>query len=229
MKKNLPVLLFAIIIISTSCGRKYYTSSFFDQQTANHKIIAVLPSEIVLTGKQPKDLSPEQIARIEEDESKAFQMSLYSNILRYANTNKYYMFVGVQDINATMNKLSENNISIRDSWKMDDKRLASLLGVDAIVRMQIKQKRYMSDYASYGVTVARDVIYQTGIGNRLPVPSSLGKTEDIYAYCSVVSNSMTLWNNSYKGAADWDNPSNVIIENITGNFGRNFPYKKRRK
>jgi len=228
MKKTVPVLLLIALIISASCSRKYYTNSFFDQQTANHKIIAVLPSEIVFTGKQPKELTGEQIAKMEEEESKAFQLALYSNILRYANTNKTYMFVGVQDVTKTMNTLDENQISVRDSWKMDDKKLASLLGVDAIVRMQIRQKRYMSDYASYGVTIGRSVINQTGFGGRLPIPSSLGKTEDIYAYCSVVSNSMTLWNNSYKGAADWDNPSNVIIENITNNFGRNFPYKRRR-
>ena len=228
MKKIIPVFLLIAIIISASCSRKYYTTSFFDQQTANHKVIAVLPSEIVFTGKQPKDLTAEQIAKTEEEESKAFQLALYSNILRYANTNKTYMFVGVQDITKTMNTLDENSITIRDSWKMDDKKLALLLGVDAIVRMQITQKRYMSDYASYGVTIGRNVINQTGIGSRLPIPSSLGKTEDIYAYCSVVSNSVTLWNNSYKSSADWDNPSNVIIENITGSFGRNFPYKRRR-
>jgi hypothetical protein len=127
-----------------------------------------------------------------------------------------------------MNTLEENKISIRDSWRMDDKKLAALLGVDAIVRMQITQKRYMSDYASYGVSVARSVIREIPLGNRLPIPRSLGKTEDINAYCSVVSNNVTLWNNHYKNAADWDNPSNVIIENITDNFGRNFPYKRRR-
>jgi hypothetical protein len=228
MKKIIPIILFIAAIISTSCSRKYYTSSFFDQQTAHHKIIAVLPSEIVFTGKQPKDLTEEQIAKAEEEESRAFQQSLYSNILQYANSRKYYMFVGVQDINTTTNILDENKISIRDSWKTDDKKLASLLGVDAIVRMQIKQKRYMSDYASYGVTIGRDIIRGTPIGNRLPIPGSLGKTEDIYAYCSVVSNSVTLWNNNYKGAANWNNPSNEIIENITDNFGRNFPYKRRR-
>ena len=228
MKKTVSALLLVALIISSSCSRKYYTSSFFDQQTANHKTIAVLPSEIVFTGKQPKDLSEVQIANMEEEESKAFQQALYGNILQHANSKKYYMFVGVQDINTTMNFLDENNISIRDSWKMDDKKLASILGVDAIVRMQIRQKRYMSDYASYGVSVGRDIIRSTPIGNKLPIPSSLGKTEDIYAYCSVVSNSVTLWNNNYKSAADWNNPSNVIIENITDNFGRNFPYKKRR-
>lgn len=228
MKKSIPFFLFSVLIISASCSRKHYTSSFFDQQTAGHKIIAVLPSEIVLTGKKPEQLTEEQIAKIEEEESQAFQLSLYGNILRHANSRKYYMSVGVQDVNKTMATLEESKISLRDSWKMDDKKLAQLLGVDAIVRMQVRKKRYMSDYASYGVTIARDVIRQTPLSNKLPIPRSLGKTEDIYAYCSVVSNSVTLWNNNYKAAADWDNPSNVIIENITDNFGRYFPYKRRR-
>lgn len=217
-----------MIIASSSCSHKYYTTTFFDQQTANHKLIAVLPSEIIFTGKQPKDLTAEQIANIEEQESRAFQRSLYGNILQYANSQRYYMSVGVQEINTTLSILDEKNISIRDSWKMDDKKLTALLGVDAIVRMQITQKRYMSDYASYGVTVAREIINETPLSGKLPIPYRLGRTEDIYAYCSVVSNNITLWNNNYKSAADWNNPSNVIIENITATFGRNFPYKKRR-
>ena len=127
-----------------------------------------------------------------------------------------------------MSILEQNNISTRGSWRMDDKKLSALLGVDAIVRMQITQRRYMSDYASYGITVAKDIIYETGLGGKVPIPGRLGRTEDIYAYCSVVSNNITLWNNNYKSAADWNNPSNVIIENITNNFGRNFPYKRRK-
>ena len=228
MKKSLPILFITAIIILSACSRRYYTSTFFEQQTAGHRLIAVLPSEIVFTGKQPKELTLEDIAKVEEQESEAFQRSLYSNILQYANSRKYYMSVGVQDINKTMSVLSENNITVRDSWKMDDKKLTELLGVDAIVRMQIRQKRYMSDYASYGVTIARNVIRETPLGTKLPIPGSLGKTEDIYAYCSVISNSITLWDNSYKSAADWNNPSTEIIENITDNFGRNFPYKRRR-
>src|SRR5262245_27338561 len=187
MKKIIPLFVM-IAVVCSSCSHKYYTSSFFDQQTANHRIIAVLPSEIVLTGKQPKELTPEQIAKLEEDESVAFQRSLYGNILQYANSRRYYMSVGVQDINTTMNLLNEKDISIRDSWKMDDKKLAAVLGVDAIVRMQIRQKRYMSDYASYGVSVARNIFNETPLATRFPLPGNLSKTEDIYAYCSVVSN-----------------------------------------
>ncbi len=226
MKKFL-LIGFVFALVTSSCSRKNYANSYFYQQTTGHKVIAVLPPEMILSGKRPKDMTEEDITRIEEEESRMFQQSLYSSIIRNANSGRYYMFVNVQDITKTLNTLEENNISLRDSWKADDKKLEQILGVDAVVRMQVTKKRYMSDKASYGVTLGRTVLGTIKGSSKIPVPGNLGKTEDISAYCSVVSNNVTLWNNFYRSAADWDNPSQIIIENITGNFGRNFPYKKR--
>src|SRR5262249_8861108 len=109
-----------------------------------------------------------------------------------------------------------------------DVELTKILQVDAVVRMRIQKKRYMSDVASYGVDIAKQIGYETGVLKRIPIPGSLGKTNDIYATCALVSNGQTLWNNNYKGASDWNNPPNEIIESITASFGRNFPYKHRR-
>ena len=168
MKKTIPVLLIALIL-SVSCHRKYYTNSFFEQQTANHKVIAVLPSEIVFTGKQPKELTPEQIAKMEEEESKAFQMSLYGSIMRYANTNKTYMWVGVQDVTKTINTLEQNQITIRDSWKMDDKKLAAMLGVDAIVRMA-DGKTYNEALENVQQVIAEWIETAQSLGRPIPEP-----------------------------------------------------------
>ncbi|MGZ3846974.1 MAG: hypothetical protein ACXVBJ_15375 [Flavisolibacter sp.] len=229
MKKNLLYLGFAAtaIIFFTSCSHKNYTTSYFDQQTANHKIIAVLPAEMIFTGSQPKDVSAEEIAKIEETESRMFQNYLFSAILRYANSNKYYTAVGFQDISTTQKLLEENNISVRESWREDDKKLARLLGVDAVVRMRIQKTRYMSDLASFGVGYGQQVLYQIGnVGKYIPyVPN---KTNDIYASCNIVSNNQTLWNDDYRGSSNYTVPSEKVIDNITDNFGRHFPYRKRR-
>ncbi|MGZ3880141.1 MAG: hypothetical protein ACXVBF_02330 [Flavisolibacter sp.] len=229
MKKNLLYLGFAAtaIIFITSCSHKNYTTSYFDQQTANHKIIAVLPAEMIFTGSQPKDVSAEEIAKIEETESRMFQNYLFSAILRYANSNKYYTAVGFQDISTTQKLLEENNISVRASWREDDKKLARLLGVDAVVRMRIQKTRYMSDLASFGVGYGQQVLYQIGnVGKYIPyVPN---KTNDIYASCNIVSNNQTLWNDDYRGSSNYTVPSEKVIDNITDNFGRHFPYRKRR-
>jgi hypothetical protein len=229
MKKNLllvPGLIFILVLASCS-SHKYYTSSRFEQQTAHHRLIAVLPTEMIFTGTQPKNLSPEDIAKIEETESRGFQHSLYNSILRYANSKKYYTSINVQDIGTTQKLLEENGISIRDSWKEDDKKLAALLGVDAVVRMRIQKKRYMSDMASMGIDMGRQILYQTGAITKIPLPYVSNKTNDIQASCNVVSNNQTLWNDNYRRGADYNSPSEEVINEITDNFGKHFPYKKR--
>jgi len=229
MKTNLPQCLTGfIMILFTSCaGHKYYTSNSFEQQTARHRLVAVLPAEMIFTGKHPRDVSPESIAAIEELESKTFQNALYNSILRHANTKKYFTTISVQDIGTTQKLLEDNGISIRDSWKTDDKKLAAALGVDAIVRMRIQKKRYMSDLASMGIGMGREVLNSIGAASRLPVPYVSNKTNDIYASCNVVSENQTLWNDNYQRSADYNSSSEVVINEITNNFGRHFPYKRR--
>jgi hypothetical protein len=231
MKKHLPLqtlaLLFFISIVS--CGRKAYQANNFEEKTAQHEVIAVLPAQMIFTGTQPKNLTPEDIAKIEIQESKDFQVALYNSILRHANTRKYITTIDFQDVTITLKKLEDAGIDIRKSWTMDDKELASILGVDAVIKMRVTKKRYMSDYASYGVSAARSIISRTGIGSKIPIPGNVGKTNDIHASCNLVANNRTLWNDSYKGASDYDTPANDIIEAITDNFGQNFPYKRRKR
>jgi hypothetical protein len=230
MKQNLLYAFFAsFFFLLFSCSNKYYTAGNFSEKTEDHKVVAILPAEVSFTGKQPKNLSPEDISKAEETESINFQYALMNGILRHANTKKYITTVNFQDVNTTQKILDENNISVRDSWKKDDNEIAKLLGVDAVIRMNIRKQRYMSDEASYGVGVAKSVIYRTGIGSKVPVPNSVGKTFDIYASCNLLSDNQTLWNDNYKRSTDYETQPNVIVEWITDWFGENFPYKQKRK
>jgi hypothetical protein len=230
MKKNLLTGFVAFFILFLfSCSNKNYTASNFEEKTENHKVVAILPAEVTFTGKQPKNLSPDAIAKAEERESIDFQYALMNSILNHANTKKYITTVNFQDINTTLKILEKNNISVRDSWNKDDNELAKLLGVNSVIRMNIRKQRYMSDEASYGVGVAKQVLYKTGIGSKVPVPSSVGKTYDIYASCNLLSDNQTLWNDNYKRSTDYDTAPNVIVEWITDDFGENFPYKEKRK
>jgi hypothetical protein len=230
MKKNLPlyfIIIFPVILFS--CSNRYYTAGNFSKKTEDHQLVAILPAEVIFSGKLPKNIGPEAIAEAEESESIHFQYALMNSILRHANTRKYITTVNFQDINTTQKILERNNITTRSSWKMDDDEIARLLGVDAVIRMRVQKKRYMSDEASYGVNAAKQILYRTGVGSKLPVPASVGKTYDVYATCNLASNNMTLWNDNYKRYADYDTPANVIVEWITDDFGENFPYKQKRK
>src|SRR5437868_14660125 len=88
-EKSSTLFCFAFILIILSCSHKSYTTSYFDQQTLHHKIVAVLPAEMIFTGKQPENLTLQDISKIEEQESRNFQQSLYNSILRYATSKKY--------------------------------------------------------------------------------------------------------------------------------------------
>ncbi len=233
MKNLLPCLTLVVCIVAFSCScHKYYTSNEFEQATAKHRLIAVVPAEMIYTGTPPKKLTADDIAKIEEAESIAFQESLYNGILRHANGRKYYTTVELQDISTTRKILTDNSLPNRKAWGVSDKDLAALHNVDAVVRMRVQKKRYMSDLASYGIDLAKTIGWEytggkipgTGIG----IPNIKNNTNDIYATCSLLSGGRTLWNDNYKSASDWNNPANEIIENITDNFGKHFPYKQRR-
>jgi hypothetical protein len=224
MRNIFTLLAIGIFVLTTSCHR-YYTSSSFEQKTAKHKLIAVLPPQMVLTGNKPKNVTEEEIAKIEETESKLFQRSLYNNILSRANTNKYEMSVALQPYDNTIALLEAKGINLRDAWRKDDKELATILGVDAIVRMSVQKERYMSDLASFGIDMGARVL-NTVLKNGPFIPSR-SKTNDVIASCALVSNGETLWNDTYKRAADWNSPANSIIENITDKFAKHFPYKRK--
>lgn len=228
--KSIVHYIFVIAILGTTnaCRPRYYTASNFEEKTATHRVAAVIPAEIILTGKQPKDLSEEQIAEIEEEESMSFQLALYHSILRHANSGRYETTINFQDAIQTQSLLKQNNIDARTSWRMTDEELTKILGVDAIVRMRITKQRYLSDKASYGIAVAKQIVHNTGIGSKLPLPPVRNKTNDIYASCNLVQNGQALWNDHYKAASDYNSPANEIIEGITDTFGRHFPYKKKR-
>ncbi len=226
MKKYLLLAAVALVFFA-SCHRQY-TASNFENKSATHRLIAVMPAEMVFTGIQPKKLKPEDIAAIEERESKAFQQSLYNGILRQANTGRYQSQIQVQDISTTQKQLDEAGITIRQSWTTDDRELARILGVDAVVRMRIEKKRYMSDLASFGIDMGRDILWQVSKSNPILTPPVANKTNDIFAACRLVSNGETLWNDTYTRSADYTRPAENVIDDITNKFGKHFPYRKKK-
>lgn len=222
MKKNLLLLSVAIIVTVASCSRNHYPSVVY-QKTSKHRVIAVLPAEMIYTGTVPKNTRPEDLEKMEETESKVFQQYLHDNILQNGNTGKYVLTVSVQNYTNTLHILSENNISLHDSWYKSDEELCRLLKVDALIRMKVQKKRYMSDAASMGIDYGRQVLGAV-LKRNVYAPS---KTNDIFASCSIVSNGETVWNDNYRRATDWDTPTDIVVNNITENFAYHIPYRQR--
>ena len=179
----------------------------------------------MFTGNLPKGISATTIAETEERESMLFQEALYSNVLKRGNGRKQILRVNVQPNTNTLAALQANGISLRQSWTMTDIELAKVLGVDAVVRTSIHKDRLMSDLASAGIDYGKRVIERViSSPGTLALPGT--KTNDIRATCSIISNGETLWSDSYTKGSDWSLPANAIINSITDNFAKHFPYRK---
>ena len=174
------------------------------------------------------------IAKQENAESILFQESLFSNILKKANTKKYYTNITLQPLEKTKQLLSQQNdtIDYRNIDSKSDEELCKLLGVDAVVRLKVQKTRYMSGLVSFGADLLNDILMGTvGVfvpGTTTPVPNAPTKTDDIIVQCSIQSKGQVLWNDRYSEEANWKNNANTIVDNITNYFGRKFPYKKKK-
>ena len=114
-------------------------------------------------------------------------------------------------------------VTLHDSWYKSDEELCQILRVDALIRMKIQKKRYMSDEASMGIDYGRQVLGAV-LKRNVYAPS---KTNDIIASCSIVSKGETVWNDNYRRAADWDTPADYVVNTITENFANHIPYRQR--
>ena len=174
---------FAILLVAGACSTANYQSQEFNERARHHRVIAVLPFQMVLAGDPPKSLTAEQIARIEEAESVAFQEAYYYRLLHQASVHrKHPIRVEIQPVDTTNRLLADAGISVRDSWTMSAKSLARVLRVDAVVSTSVQKTRYLSDGESFGVDLGLQVVNEVTEGRLAPVlPWGLVKTSDIFA------------------------------------------------
>ncbi len=227
MKKFVFFLLVSAVSLS-SCNKDYYQVKSFYKKTEEHKEIAILPVEIIFSGLQPFDLTEEDVQKQEEGESRAFQISLHSELLKRKENSSKGPKLKLQRVSQT-NKIIQEKMTIRESWELTAEEMAELLGVDAVVKSRIEKKRYFSDLASYGIDVASKIIgllakditvFLTG--------QSLKKSNDIYGRYELLDGTSgeTLWSMSYEEAANYKNPADQVINSLNEKAAKNFPYKK---
>lgn len=223
--RTLPLLL----ALLAGCASVDYRSPAFEQRAAGHRSIAVLPFEMVFTGKAPRGLTAEQILAIEEAESVAFQRALYHRLLRRSSADRRRpILVRIQPAEQTGRLLAEHSIPIRESWAMTPDALADLLGVDAVVRTTVYKTRYLSDLASFGLEVAWDVLlHELSDGEIQLLPVGMVKTHDIRAESAVLDgrDGQPLWQIAVERQADWTRGTDAVIDGITKRLARKFPYR----
>lgn len=216
-------------LLVTGCTTVHYESPRLAEREPTRDTVAVLPFEMVFTGKIPADLGPAQISAIEEAESLAFQHSFYNRLLdRSSATRKRPILVHIQPIEITNRILSDHKISIRQSWALPAEELATTLEVDAVIRTRVIKERYLSDVASYGTEVGLEVLHRATEGKTdWLIPPGLTRTHDIHADSSLVAcpDGDLLWKVEVHRATDWRRPANDVIVGITAKLSKKFPYR----
>jgi hypothetical protein len=221
-------LLFLAVTFS-ACTAVDYTSPRFPEVARNHQSVAVLPVEMVFTGKAPKRLTAEDIMLIEEGESLAFQVTLYNYLLDRSSLRRQRpIWISIQPIERTNQLLTEQGLTIRDTWLLPPGELAEMLDVDAVVRTRVRKTRYLSDLASYGLTVGMHVAHEATNGDYgWLLPWGMTRTYDVYAEGELVAadEGTLLWKVAVNRETDWSQPANDVVRGITRKLAKKFPYR----
>lgn len=215
------LLIFASLL--AGC-KSYYLPKDFDEQTETHKTIAILPFEIETKGLFTKKLTAAEIDSLNEEESRAFQISFHNQILESARRGKKSFRVSVQHYQETLSKLQENNISVLESWTKPTATIAKILGVDAVVRGRIEKEKYFSDELSAGIEIGSNILSNI-TPNPIPAVSNNNKNiKTDYALLGA-EDSNVLWSINYNCNTDWQKRPEQIVNYVNGRASRHFPYR----
>ncbi len=153
MKKSFLTSIFTLFVLVSFSQTRLYENPNFDAISKDHKIIAILPfkTTVKLRPKDMKDMSPEQLLKIETDQSYSIQSAMNSWFLQRDKDGN--LRVKVQDPATTNAILKKNGISYNNMDQFTPSELANLIGVDAVISGNFETNKPMSEGAGIAVAV----------------------------------------------------------------------------
>lgn len=220
------VLLSAFTLLLLSCGtnRAVYQSPDFEQKTARHKTVAILPVQLIQTGHRPKEVSEADVKSSNEKWGYVFQESLQSYILKQTAKNKKGQPVSFQSTQKTNALLKEQKVSVEALYNQQPEEIARLLGVDAVIMTTLNHNRNFSDGVAYGLAAARTI---ANVVSRTPVITPGMDAANVNINCSLydAKDSKLLWKTFRDGGTDLPANVNELIEHYSNWIARKLPYR----
>ncbi|MDB5202172.1 MAG: hypothetical protein JWQ27_1581 [Ferruginibacter sp.] len=210
MKRTLFVLG-VIAMLATSCGPTIYKAENFDDRTASHKIVAILPAEVDITLRpnEMRKTSMEQIHESEEKTGLTIQDKMYTWFLKRSGKFKYT--VNFQDISKTNALLKQSGISYGDMSGKTKEEIAKLLGVDAVISTKASMKKPMSDGAAVALGI---LVGQWGSTN--DVQTSIAINEAVKGDL--------VWKYDYRASGSLGSNTDNLVNALMRNASKKFPY-----
>ncbi|WP_372752218.1 hypothetical protein [Mariniflexile sp.] len=149
MKKILFPFLLLVIFQNAMAQTNLYENPNFDELAKAHKIIAIVPfkTQVKLRPKQMKEMSAEQLNRIEKSEGESIQTAMYSWFLKRKKRGDLQS-LEIQDPRTTTAMLKKQNIDYNTIMDFTPQELAKFLEVDAVISGDFETNKPMSEGAS---------------------------------------------------------------------------------
>ncbi len=224
--KNLLLLTIGLTLL-TACGPSKYITNDYKEYSPQHRKIAVLPFSNHYTGRIPDNMTAEELLAHRVDESILFQASLYHQLLDESGIDDDQVQISIQDVGITNSKLEKNGISIEESWTYDPTELASILGVDALVKVNMYKDQMLSRTESALVDIASSVIIPRTTGNI--IGQHLFKRSakiELTARLIDGTEGIALWAIDRKCNLDWRKDPDDAVREINNTISKKFPYRK---
>lgn len=213
--KNIPIALLSLVLIFSACAPKIYKSNEFDDVTAKHRIVAILPADvtIMLRPNQSKKMSVDELEKNRESTGYEIQDKMYSWFLRRSDKFKYT--VKFQDVSKTNAILKEAGLTYQDIRLKPKEAIAKILGVDAVISNNTRMDKPMSEGAAIAMGV---LVGAWGSTNKVNTTINIHEAKQgdlIWKYDYVASGSI---------GSSTDNLVNALMRNAS----RKFPYNEKK-
>lgn len=234
MKFNFTLILAIVGLVGIASCARDYTTPVFSSKTVGHKMVAILPYQMVYTGRIDEKLTPDDIRKINEAEAQAFQRALHNQLLRESGASKKDIKIEFQTPERTNKILVDSGIALVDAWKETPERLAKILGVHAIVYTRVEKEKFLTDLESFGLEIAGDILDKIKLpeGVTIPVgadPDFYNRTYRIKIDCQLLNaaDASLLWKLPMDTDIDWNSRANDVIEQSARYCAKKFPYRNR--
>ena len=225
--KNVTIFTFVLLVFA-SCSRNKNLTADYDKFANRHSLIAVLPYDIQITGRKVAEMEQEEIDHLKTVESKLFQQSLYSEVLKRTGNGKKDIKISVQSINKTNRLLKDAGIALVEIGEYSPKELGDILRVDAVISTRLMKEMFLSREEALLMEVAT-----TTILDKVPVKvgpfnrSKITRSSEVDIYCTIVDAEAesAIWIYNTECDLQWDSDPDDAIEFINRRISKNFPYK----
>jgi len=217
MKKLTLSILFLAFTFHFSAQTNLYENPDFDKIAESHKIIAIVPfkTQVKLRPKQMKDMTADQLQRIERSEGESIQSAMFSWFLKRKKRGDLSN-LEVQDPKTTSALLKKENIDYDNITDFTPQELAKFLQVDALISGDFETNKPMSEGASI---VLGALFGFFGSTNSATINMSVHNAAD----------GVLLWNYNKKVSGSIGSDSEDLINILMRKASRRLAYTKNSK